>query len=1166
MKKFLSLLACLVLTALPLWAESYLTLNSPTSGLTAEFTITSKVPYLIVRDAAGKQVAKVRLGVKTSTANLATGLTFVSATEPEVVEESYVALHGKRSSVNNTANSAEVTVANSSEQQLKIEVRAYEDGVVFRYKLDAEPREKISFSSEATNYQIPTKAHRWLQPFNTSYEADFPYQASGGRTGTWGYPALFEADGTFTLITEANIGRNYSSTHLDNSASGGQYQVSYPFDYEGYNKGATNPTCTGPWTSPWRVMIIGSLATVVESTLVEDVSEPCAIANTDFVQPGRAAWIYWAYNHSSKDYQICTQYVDLAVKMGWEYVLIDWEWEQMSNGGGIEDAVRYASKRGVKPLLWYHSNDAKMQNTSQRRSEFAWLKRIGVKGVKIDFFESDKQHTMQYFADILEDAAKYQIMVNFHGCTIPRGWSRTYPHLMSQEAVFGAEQYNNGGTMTTQGARINCLLPYTRNVVGPMDYTPVAFTDSQHPHTTTFAHELALSVAFESGIQHWADRPEGFYALPLMARRHMMQVPVAWDETRFVDGYPEKSFIIARRKGDCWYVAALNGTNKAASYDIPLSFLRPGTHHVSCIADGTEARKFQFSTHTLSRDSQFHIDCLPRGGCVLILQPTDSASVPEGAPSGFTPDDLSTLIQQSQSLLEVAEQRIGDNSGDFRKDAVKELSKAALLCSNVLDAQGTNAELYSAYLQLLVAYSNFEEYGHAEGGLITITSKMEDITREYLVEPRNFSRDDDGDSEPTTRFGLLAEPWQVTENIINQDNGSHGGFDSFEGGRAISVEKWDGGEPAMVNDKIYQTTSQPVPAGDYYLHISVTCRSGLGNSGCILKVARGNRLPNKGEKSADLLASFDMTKTDYSGEYDVCKFHLDEPAVLTIGWVLNLPQNEGNHAFRVTAIRLKNSAGQDLSATYLGNYQNIQRCDRSYVRFGHPTHWQVADFCIPQGNDGTKAGIDRYPGYDCLSLGVWDDASAAISDGSPTGFSLADARIYRQVTLPAGRYYFCASYEACYNLSSAYMFASTVVPDGELSGSSASSPPLPLTASQTLTSALAYYALPGTPASSDFYGITFTLSSPTELCLGWNADLTTAAQQEFRVRAVRLLRDTTYDPVGVKEVKSDEVKGEKWASAVFDLVGRPIATRLSSSPSPLPKGVYIVGGRKVMVK
>lgn len=754
-----SLFIALTLGTTTLFAESVTSVSSPTTGLKADVQLNSNVPYLIVTDAQDRQMVKVRLGLSTSVGKFISGMSFVSATEPEVINDNYTAIHGKRSAVTNTANRIEVTLANAQEQQILVEVRAYEDGVVFRYKIPGDADRAINFLSEYTTYYINTSLHRWLQPFNTSYEADFPYQARGGKTGTWGYPALFENDGTFALITEANIGRSYSATHLDNNSNAGQYKIAYPFDYEGYNVGASNPSWTGDWTGPWRVMIVGNLGTVVESTLVEDVSEPCAITNTDFVQPGSAAWVYWAYNHGTKDYQICTRYVDLAVEMGWPYVLFDWEWEEMGNGGDVEDAVRYATERGVKPMLWYHSNNEKMQNHSQRIQEFAWLKRIGVVGVKIDFFESDKQHTMQYFADILEDAAKYHIMVNFHGCTIPRGWSRTYPHLMSQEAVFGGEQYNNGGTMTTEGARINCLLTYTRNVVGPMDYTPVAFTDSQHPHTTTFSHELALSVAFESGIQHWADRPEGFYALPLMAKEHMMKVPVAWDETRFIDGYPEKSFIIARRKGDTWYVAALNGLSEPASFDIPLTFLGDGSYMATFIGDGASYRDFSFSNHVLSRDSQFHIDCLARGGAILTLQKGSEVSA----------EELSTLQQKVENQLQEASERIGQNTGYYSQEAVDELT-TALAQSRSVDTSDAEQRC-AAYQQLLVAYSNFLLHGKVLGGLIVPTDDMEDVTTQYLVEARNFSRSDEGSSAPTSRFGLLAEPWVVTDNIINQDNG-----------------------------------------------------------------------------------------------------------------------------------------------------------------------------------------------------------------------------------------------------------------------------------------------------------------------------------------------------------------------------------------------------------
>jgi len=623
MKQLLQKYIIFLLLTFPskLLADGACSLTSPHTGIRATVEMSTNVPFLIIKDATGTKLSKVQLGFSTDEEDFSTDITLVGTSKPKSFTERYHAFHGKRAEAGNVGRRMDVNFKNRGGTPFTVEIRVYDDGVAFRYEQTDATGKSLTFTSEQTNYEMPATAHRWLQPFNTSYEADFPYQKEAGATGIWGYPALFEADGVFTLITEANIGRSYCSTHLDNTNSANRYKVSYPFPYEGYNRGKVNPTCTGPWVSPWRVLIIGSLKSIVESTLVEDVSEPCLLTNTDFIKPGRAAWVYWAYNHGTKDYKICCQYVDLAAQMGWEYVLFDWEWESMGNGGTLEDAVRYAKSKGIKPMIWYHSNDPKMQNHNERIKELQWHKKMGIAGIKVDFFESDKQHTMQYFADILEDAAEYGIMVNFHGCTIPRGWSRTYPNLMSQEAVFGAEQYNNGAVMTSEGARINCLLPYTRNVIGPMDYTPVAFTDSQHPHTTTFAHELALSVAFESGIQHWADRPEGFYALPEEAQQHMRNVPVAWDDTRFLGGYPGKAFIVARRKADTWYVGGLNGESNDTTFTIPLSFLGKGRYEATLIGDGTGATLFSHVQSVADKRKTLTIKCLGKGGFVLTLRP-----------------------------------------------------------------------------------------------------------------------------------------------------------------------------------------------------------------------------------------------------------------------------------------------------------------------------------------------------------------------------------------------------------------------------------------------------------------------------------------------------------------------------------------------------------------
>ncbi|MGY0034709.1 glycoside hydrolase family 97 catalytic domain-containing protein [Pedobacter sp. NJ-S-72] len=251
--------------------------------------------------------------------------------------------------------------------------------------------------------------------------------------------------------------------------------------------------------------------------MITDVSEPSQLKNTDWIKPGAVSWIYWANNHGSKDYKKIVEYVDLAVEMNWPYVLIDWEWDVMGNGGNITDAVNYAKSKGIKNhccgiinsgTIWLDATPNDRLLTAEKRAkEFLWLNKIGVYGIKVDFFAGDHQDMMVYYIDILKDAAKYHLMVNFHGATVPRGWSRTYPNLMTTEAVYGAEWYNNDQVLTNKAAGHNTTLPFTRNVIGSMDYTPVTFSNSQHSHITSYAHELALSIVFESGLQHFADRP-----------------------------------------------------------------------------------------------------------------------------------------------------------------------------------------------------------------------------------------------------------------------------------------------------------------------------------------------------------------------------------------------------------------------------------------------------------------------------------------------------------------------------------------------------------------------------------------------------------------------------------------------------------------------------------
>ena len=328
---------------------------------------------------------------------------------------------------------------------------------------------------------------------------------------------------------EADVNKTYCGTKLSNAADSTKYKLTFPNPRDGRGLGESSPTITLPWKSPWRVIIMGTLADVVESTLVDDVSTPSVIKNTSWIKPGIASWNYWSSNHGTKDYKIVCEFADLAAEMNWPYTLLDWEWDSMTNGGNLEDALKYIHSIGVKPLMWYNSGGPHNWMFPQLPAtgclhmktglrNLRNLKKLGVAGVKIDFFESEKQDMIKYYLDILEDAAQFEMMVYFHGCIVPRGWTRTYPNLMTLEAVRGAEWYNNTPDFSMPAPEHNTTLPFTRNVVGPMDYTPVTFTNSQYPHLTSYGHELALSVLFESGIQHFADRPEGYRELPDAAK------------------------------------------------------------------------------------------------------------------------------------------------------------------------------------------------------------------------------------------------------------------------------------------------------------------------------------------------------------------------------------------------------------------------------------------------------------------------------------------------------------------------------------------------------------------------------------------------------------------------------------------------------------------------
>lgn len=543
---------------------------------------------------------------------------FVDISDQITISESYQMLSGKRKFCFNEGVEQTFHFENSEKTQLDVIFRVYNDGIAFRYHF---PNIKDTFnvSRELTSYKFSSGIKRWTQKLNSAYEDFYVLNTDGGLyngDAKWGFPALFEvADSVYTLFSEANIMRGNCGSWLSNFEDRNIYSI---------EMAESDIQCDQNWYSPWRVVIIGSLADIVESTLITDVSEPCKISDTSWIMPGLVSWIYWANNHGSKDFQIVKKYIDFASDLKLPYVLIDWEWDEMSNGGDLMSALKYSNGLNIRPLLWYNSSTAwcgagplfRLNSKEKRQKEFLWLNEIGVKGIKVDFFNQDSVATMNYFIDILEDAADKELLVNFHGATIPRGWQRTYPNLVSVEGVYGAEWYNNDSILTDSAAWHNCTLPFTRNVVGPMDYTPCTFTDSQYPHITSNGHELALLVVFESTLQHLADRPEGYKKQPMEVQNFISQLPTVWDDTKLIDGYPSKYILIARRSGKRWFIAGLNGTNESQDYCFNLNFVTEDISSITLFKDGKKCDEFEIE-HADTTNKFFRVKCLPHGGFVM---------------------------------------------------------------------------------------------------------------------------------------------------------------------------------------------------------------------------------------------------------------------------------------------------------------------------------------------------------------------------------------------------------------------------------------------------------------------------------------------------------------------------------------------------------------------
>ena len=527
----LGTLALGLLLALPAEAappETRWAVQSPSGALTFALRLDpgpgrGTLTYSVSRLSGGVATAVVQaspLGVRLSTASFDSGLRFVSAGPVALVDEIYAPLHGKTSSVRHPARQQTFTFAKGPAAHVELVVRVADDGAAFRYAFPGKGAEVVTLLDEATGFQLPPGSLAWMMPqdpptrYTPAYENFFSEMAAGTTAPTpsgWDFPALFEVDGgkSWLLVSESGVDASNAGSRLAAEAPGRLYRIRLPEAGEGGGVGAAEPSSSLPWTLPWRVLIVGTLADIAESTLVDDLAPPSVVTDTSWIRPGRASWSWWSDDDSPRSEFKLNAFVDLAADMGWEYSLVDANWNTLPPGA-LERVLAHAREKKVGVLLWYNSggphNDVpeqprdRMHIAETRRTELSRLHDLGVAGIKVDFWQSDKQDRIQQYLDLLRDAAEFHLLVDFHGCTLPRGWSRTYPHLMSMEAVMGAEQYKLRETYPGRAAAHNTMLAFTRNVVGPMDFTPVTFTDLKYPRVTTDAHELALSVVFDCDV------------------------------------------------------------------------------------------------------------------------------------------------------------------------------------------------------------------------------------------------------------------------------------------------------------------------------------------------------------------------------------------------------------------------------------------------------------------------------------------------------------------------------------------------------------------------------------------------------------------------------------------------------------------------------------------
>ena len=585
------------------------------------------------------------LGLESTIGDFSTGLTFLSESKKQV-EENYYLPNGKTSRIHYLANELTVSYLNKNKDTLQVLFRVSNNDIALAYRLASPKQTHCTIKRELTGFNFPAHTTTFITPqapsgegwmkTKPSYEEEYTNEEPIGTPSKYrlGYtfPALFHLgnDG-WVLLSETGVTSRYAGTRLSEGNQEGLYTIAFPEKEENGGMGDNTVTSNLPLITSWKTITVGeTLKPIVETTSAYNGMKPVYTASQPY-KPGRSTWSWILWQDESCNYKDQQIFIDLAAEMGYEYILIDALWDKQIGYENMPSLIAYAQSKGVDVILWYNSNGAwndapqgpkqRMDTAPARQKEMAWMKSLGVKGIKVDFFGGDKQTTMKLYEDILTDANQYGIFVVFHGTTLPRGWERMYPNHMGSEAALVSENLVFSQDFANKEAYTSTMLPFTRNAVSAMDFGPVFFNkrfskqaDKGTIRKTTDAFQLATSILYQSPVQHFGITPNNIQEQPEYVINFMKKIPTTWDETRFIDGYPGKYCVMARRFGSKWYIGATNASNSLQSYTLSLPWLIG--KEVTVLFDHKD-RSVGFKTAKIDKKGLLKIELENLGGCVI---------------------------------------------------------------------------------------------------------------------------------------------------------------------------------------------------------------------------------------------------------------------------------------------------------------------------------------------------------------------------------------------------------------------------------------------------------------------------------------------------------------------------------------------------------------------